>query len=60
MNLTQQKTTNVDKASKIYGISRSSIHRYIKIGLITPTKVSGRMFLSIDQLDNLFLGDNKT
>lgn len=59
MTITNQKTTSVGNASKIYGISRASIYRYITSGLIVPTKVSGRTFLSIEQLDNLFLGDNR-
>ena len=54
----KKKAVSIKEATNIYSLSRSSVYRLIKSGSINPTKVGSRTFLSIKELDNLFLGEH--
>lgn len=54
----EKKAVSIKEATNIYSLSRSSVYRLIKSGSINPTKVGSRTFLSIKELDNLFLGEH--
>ena len=54
----KKKAVSIKEATNIYSLSRSSVYRLIKSGSNNPTKVGSRTFLSIKELDNLFLGEH--
>ena len=51
-----KRAIRIKNACNVYDVSRSTIYRAIDKGEITPQKVGGCLFLSVQQLDALFLG----
>ncbi len=54
-----KKTIRIKNACTQYDVSRSTIYRAIDDGKITPRKLGGCTFLSVQQLDSLFLGETQ-
>jgi excisionase family DNA binding protein len=52
-----KKTIRIKNACEVYDVSRSTIYRRIECGEITPIKSGNCLFLSVQQLDRLFMGN---
>ena len=46
----------IEQAEHRYGVSRTSLWRYMKSGRLTPYKIGSRVRYSADELDALFHG----
>lgn len=53
-----KKTIRIKNACIEYDVSRSTLYRAIDDGKITPQKVGGCLFLSVAQLNSLFIGED--
>ncbi len=51
-----KRSIRIRNACDVYDVSRSTIYRAIDNGNTTPIKMGGCTFLSVKQLDKLFLG----
>ena len=53
---TQPKAIRIATACKTYEVSRTTLYRRIKCGDITATRLGRSVFLSVQELDGIFLG----
>ena len=52
--LSRKEFLSIMETCALIGVSRMSLHRYIKKGIITPTKIGGRMIITRKHINEIF------
>ena len=52
--ISKKEFLSIMETCALIGISRMSLHRYIKKGFITPTKIGGRIIITRKHINDIF------